>query len=1060
MTKHLRMISMVASMLFAGMLNAQLQVSIPYQMSFEETDSAEWTNWHINTGANAPACNDQWMVGTDQKSDGYRSLFISSNGISAHYGMGPNIQFAYRDFLLPQGNYTVAFDWKNTGDNKAVLYVGCGPATNLACDAINTTGTLPASYVTWCQQWVAPGTAPEHYGQRYWQNSRLEGVNSNGSRVMRLFFAWCSSNTDTTIINPIGACIDNVQICSSSCAPPSSIVVEPSCDSTKVTWSGTSDSYQLGYRRVGENKWHNRTGLVASQGGTTGSLYLENLSEGMYDFRVRGICGTDTSVYTYASSIVLFCAEQHCINYVNLRDTTGTVVCRTGEMNYGGTVDVTKTRIGVVDYGPDDMGSRHTVNWDIDAYDPNTNNKLPKIPTGELASVRLGNWNSGSEWESVTYDYLVDSVYSILLLKYAVVLEDPNHDYVEQPRFTLSIKDQNGNEVDASCGSADFRAGANVGNKGSGWHQEVIPDPYYGGSSTTVVTWKEWTTYGIDLSPYIGQSLKIVVTTYDCTLGGHFGYGYFCLGCVKAKIEGISCGDDSKMTAQAPDGFAYQWASIHDLNTVVSTARTLEVDASDTTTYRCRLTYLDQADCYFDLYSSVLPRFPIAQFAYTYQPSNCENRYVFSNQSHIMVKYEGDTSGTHHYDEPCDEYEWVINGERFSDVDPIYIFPEEGGSFPVTLFASISNGKCSDDTTFMLNVPKIGNVEIHVADSICYGSRYVFGDQTLTTEGIYSQQFQSRAGCDSVCTLHLTVLSQSLTNLTDTFICAETAYVVDGDKYPFPDSRQWVRHLQNHHGCDSTVVQNVTLLDTIKPTVDVKPIIEDGDLGAFYFGGSGYSYYTVNGVIHTEDSITDLSPDTYLIIFYNEHGCDKAFTYNLNPGCIGGFVYQRWNDVLSVKNPEYAGGRSYKKYQWMKNGMDIPGATKSYYAAAQFPDVEPNGHLDMNAVYEVALAVDSSATTEWQISCPYHPIDVFSALDDIDESVLLEPTYLRCGETIWLLTADKARVACYSPSGMQVFVKEVSAGRSTIEAPSAPGMYVVTVYTRSGKKSYKICVVD
>ena len=208
MTKHLRLITVTAGLLLAGLLSAQ-SVNIPYMMSFEVADSLEWQNWHINTGVNAPACRDQWMIGTDQKSDGHQALYISNNGISAHYGVGPNVQFAYRDFLLPQGFYTVSFDWKNTGDNNSVLYAGCGPANNLVCNALNTTGALPAAYLTWCQQWVAAGTSPEHYGQRYWQNARLQGVNSNGTRVMRLFFAWCSSNTDTTIINPIGACIDN-----------------------------------------------------------------------------------------------------------------------------------------------------------------------------------------------------------------------------------------------------------------------------------------------------------------------------------------------------------------------------------------------------------------------------------------------------------------------------------------------------------------------------------------------------------------------------------------------------------------------------------------------------------------------------------------------------------------------------------------------------------------------------------------------------------------------------------------------------------------------------------
>ena len=73
MTKLLRMMTLVAGLLSVGLLSAQ-SVGIPYMMSFEESDSLEWQNWHINTGVNAAACPDQWMVGTDQKSDGHRGL--------------------------------------------------------------------------------------------------------------------------------------------------------------------------------------------------------------------------------------------------------------------------------------------------------------------------------------------------------------------------------------------------------------------------------------------------------------------------------------------------------------------------------------------------------------------------------------------------------------------------------------------------------------------------------------------------------------------------------------------------------------------------------------------------------------------------------------------------------------------------------------------------------------------------------------------------------------------------------------------------------------------------
>ena len=803
MIKHLRVINMAVGLVFACASMAQTMTSLPYNMSFEASEVAELQNWHFNTGSEAANCSDQWMVGTDQQSDGKRSLYISDNGSTAHFGAAHNVQFAYRDFLLPQGSYIVSFDWKNMGAPNATLYVGFGRTTSLPCEASSTTGVLTQAYISASQH-------AQLRGQRYWQNARLTGVNSNGTRAIRIFFAWCSDNQDTTWMNPLGACIDNIEIRKANFAPPTSLNIDASCDTTYVTWTGTCDSYQLEYKKSGDALWHSRSGLYASGG--TGNLILEQLQEGMYDFRIRGFYGTDvstrdTTVYTYANSYFVFCPDNHCINYVNLHDTTGSVVCHYGHINSSGVIDQTST--GVIDNGPNSVSSRHTVNWDLDAYDSRTHNQLPLVPIGEFASVRLGNWNDGGEWESVTYNYLVDSAYAILLLKYAVVLEDPGHDKEDQPRFTLSIKDEFGQEVDPECGSADFYAGRNSGNKGGGWHYE--PD----------LSWKEWTTYGVDLTQYIGQSLQITVTTYDCTWQGHYGYAYFCLGCAKAKIETLSCGDDSKMTAQAPDGFAYEWRSIHNMDTVVSYERTLEVDASDTTTYICKLTYLDQEECFFELRSSVLPRFPVAFYSYKYEPTNCENRVVFNNLSHIVVKYEGDPQGTHHWDEPCEEYEWVINNERFSDVNPIYIFPQEGGRFPVSLFASISDGKCTDDTTFYVDVPTIGDVVLNIDQEICYGSSFTLGSKTYNTSGVYSETFESRAGCDSTCILNLTVLPQNLTNLPDTSICAESVYMLDGDVYPFEKTGQWIRHKFNVHGCDSTIIQYVTVMDTIKPSIDV-----------------------------------------------------------------------------------------------------------------------------------------------------------------------------------------------------------------------------------------------
>ncbi len=930
---------------FAPHAQAASEIMVPYQMGFEESDTEELANWVLNPGTNASRCEDQWIVGTATKNSGSQSLYISNNGNDPQFGTHPNVQYAYRDFTIAKGGYDISFDWRCMGKGlDAAVYAGVAPLSSVSKDmnADWQHSQIPNSISSWCK------TIGALHGTTLWRNSSVH-INSNGTATYRLFFVWSTSNTDTTLAMPVGGCVDNIQITSDRCTKPSQIDAWCNCDTMVVRWKGTSTEYCFEYRRRGGKKWNVTTGIQRD------SIILEGLDEGLYDFRVRGVCSNDTSAYIYYNSFVLFCPERHCINYVNLTDSEN-VIC-----GYG-TYQNPAQSIGVVDYGPDDKFSRHTVNWEPDVYDPRTCNQLPTIPDGELASVRLGNWNSGTQGEMIEFLYTADvENAAILLLKYAIVMEDPDHGESGNPRFGLEILDEYGTLISPTCGACDFVA--DVKRQGSGWH---VCGKAPGASSP--ISWKEWTTIGLNLQEVgvkTGDVLRIRLTTKDCAWGAHFGYAYFTLGCAAAKITGTSCGDESSLSVSAPNGFDYAWYNKY--GELVSKEQQLSVAASDTTTYRCHLSYKENDECGFDLYASARPRFPIAEYTYKYEPSDCQNKVRFTNRSHIMTKINNVIE--HHYDEPCDEYEWNFgNGQVSADRNPVCIFPNEGGYFDVTLTASISEGVCLDDTTITIFVPAIGDTTIVINTTICEGSFVKFGKWYAAKEGVYSDSLKSKAGCDSVMELHLSVHPVSKIQTDSMTICYGDTLIVEGQMYKHMTSGEFHRFFTDSYGCDSTRWCWVTVKDPIIPVVIMKDIeIGKPYTGEFTISGSGFNHFTYTNkgttvLCNTNDTVlTKLNGGVFDFVFYNDSDCYVLHSEVMTEPCRQ-MIFQRWNDVLSVFTSDLIDGMHFKSFQWLKNGQDISGATKSYYSEY--------GGLDVEAQYEVRVVTMSDSTF---VSCPFQP---------------------------------------------------------------------------------------
>lgn len=999
-----------------------VQISVPYSMGFELEDSAKLSQWRLNDGADLSICKERWVIGTAVKTEGKRSLYISyDEGATCTFDTVWNTSYAYFDFTIPSGQYELSFDWRCLGGDETYMCAAVGIAKQMTSMDCNYER---AEFPDYIQSFAESGYRVMR-GCSRWQHVSVPFA-SNGTRVYRLYFAWRNKNRDSKLPNPVSACVDNIQITTRNCAKPANLEAEVVGDSVVVTWTGTSAQYCIEYRRYGREKWSVQTGIRDER------FVIEGLDEGAYDIRVRGVCNdVDTSAYTYRTSFGVYYPDRHCINYVDLHgeDVVATY----------GTFSNPYANIGVYDtaFTDDPKYWRHTINWDPDEYDPRTGGRLKIVPEEEVASVRLGNWNVGAEGESLSFFYTVDGENaSILLLKYAVVLEDPNHGPADQPHFNLEILDEWGNLIDYTCGTADFYADS----QRPGWNT-------FGS-----VTWKDWTTIGLNLDAYDGERLEVRLTTRDCNWSGHFGYAYFTMGCAAAKIVSTSCGDDAQMSIAAPSGFAYEWFDKYD-NPVPDSiksedGRTLLIDPSDTTTYRCHLTYIEEETCGFDLYSSARPRFPIAEFEWQYEPANCQNRVKFINKSHIMTKFNNVTE--HHYDQPCDEYEWDFgNGQVGSEKNPVVIFPNKGGFFNVVLYASITEGRCVKDTSLIIFLPSIGDKELRIDTTICEGGYIVFGPQYAGEEREYVNVWKTSAGCDSTVYLNLHLSPQSTEQLPDTTICAEIPLTIDGQTYKSHESGKFYRFYTNQYGCDSTLWMNVTVLDPILPEITVREMSDSPNSGAIFIGGAGFDYYTVDGgEPQTADSITGLNGGFYVLEFFNDFGCSVVREAAVSV-CMPGWVYQRWGDVLSLKNAEALDTDSathiFTDFQWYKNNEAIAGANLSYLYVAEGLDPADSYYLEMTRV----------SNGEKLTTCPFRP----TAVED-QKVVYVYPSPVQVGGTLTVKVSEAASLTIVNMFGDIALTQALSEGTNSITMEVPAGIYVVQVQIGSETRVCRISVIE
>ncbi|MEE1096200.1 MAG: hypothetical protein UH084_06485 [Paludibacteraceae bacterium] len=993
-----------------------------YVCDFE--NEADRNRWVINRTANQNIYNsltNKWYIGQQGNNgkDGAYGLYISDDGgKTAHYTSNGCWTIAYDiitlDHLSTAADYTISFDYMGMGNvasNFDGLYLLWVPmldpdkGDSIKVMSIATSANkVPPAYENYIIQ-LQPNAMIDYVNATStWKQCIATIPNSLCDGTPHyLAFVWANG---ASLPQQPGAKIDNIAIMDTrACDVPTGLDIAIQGTTTTLSWQGTVSEYEVSAYSYEADQWFGPKTIV----GTTTSF--ANLPIGQTDFIVRSKCADDLySLKTTISKLVYY-PDQMCVDYLNLDNAT----CYINNSSPKSTLTFSDfKKVTPVDDGPAKIGSRHTIHFDKNEIEPRTGGLAKTIPDGELASIRLGNWDSHNEAERIEFSFEVDTMdYPVLLLKYMPLLEAPGHLDHENPRFKLDIL-INGKSI-GECGKADF----NCNDVLDSVSKELIPEaaeqgwhitPAAQAQTQEPVVWKEWTTVGVNLknSFYHGKKLTVRLTTHDCTFSVHCGYAYFTLGCSDGKLKGMKCGAINPVF-EAPDGFNYRWmyASSEKYRAadgsvpeqyVLGRDQIYEAGMQDDSIYVVDCIFVQDSTCYFSLYASTLATNPVAVMSEPQIQKNCqEDKYTITFDASKSWVQEidhviNDTLVSQIY--KIDRYEWNIEGlpGGWSD-QPIatFDFPREGGDYLVSLRTTC--GTCDSIIYYNLHLDSVGPTRDTTTVVLCDPIKktgYTWSERPDTVYYEYGLDsiilYSPTTSCDSIKYLNLV---EPVRIYVDTMVLPE--------QLPFSyRGRQYTQTMVDtipisENNCDTTWIFNFEVYESLIVSMpNMSYVLCEGDsvMSLVYDITRGrslrYSYAFKDGNLpsvekeqelqtkgHYEIPITlgTLYPNVYEGQLLLEDSFPKwniTIPFTLTVQYASDVIAQRWNDVLAIRNAEYNGGYEFDSVQWYLNGAPIVGAMSfNYYTGGD--------NLQFGAEYSALLTREDGVKL---FTCPFVPQQV------------------------------------------------------------------------------------
>lgn len=160
---------------------------------------------------------------------------------------------------------------------------------------------------------------------------------------------------------------------------------------------------------------------------------------------------------------------------------------------------------------------------------------------------------------------------------------------------------------------------------------------------------------------------------------------------------------------------------------------------------------------------------------------------------------------------------------------------------------------------------------VNLIDTVCVGETVSVGDSTFTSTGLYLVLLESFGGCDSLVNLNLTVLQVDSTDLQAT-LCPGESFSIANSSFSTTGIHTVI--LQNKFGCDSVITLHLTILEPADTMI--AEMICSGDtvwVGSNAYTATGVyvdtltSFFNCDSIVTLDLSVVEVSvfipvPDT------------------------------------------------------------------------------------------------------------------------------------------------------------------------------------------------------